>query len=360
MSRLVSAIHKAPVLLASLTGLALLAGSIQKIDINQGGAYERFSYRLKTKVSAGETAPANPKFGGIYNLIKSSKIVRNNDTAARALMPAKFLYADTFNRSGRELNTFPYHDPTANGGEHVQTIHHAFGGRNTALRGRIEANAAFALDLRYTNAGSGTFSSVELHLELGSLADVYEQVGDLSLDVFEIEVWGVEIINTPQSELALGLISQTGQRVRYAEMINQYDYETNIVDVTKTVDFNLPSVGVPNDNIWLSDVTVLQLDEAGLPVAFDDDNARVVITVNGLEYSSTPIWQIKEQQNAVRLEEVPPNQLNINFNAAGGIFGGLGPNQLFNNAKISIIPNVVEGQTGKTCLEVQKCYSAKV
>lgn len=353
MSRLINAVHKSAVLITVLTGLAAVTGSTQNVNLNLNGAYERLEYRVKTEVSVGEVAPSKPKFGGIYNLIKSSKIVLNNDTAPRSLMPAKFLYADTFGRSGRENNAFPYQSPTDNDGRFTQTVSHVFAGSNTPLKGRIEHNSVFGLDLRHGNAGAATFSSVQLEIQLGELSDVYEVVGDLSLDTLEIEVWATQIFNTVETAQILGVSDK-----RYAEVLNQYD-EKKVSDITQGVTVDLPPVGVPNDRIYLADVTILQLDENGAPVAFDDEDARVLVQINGLEYSSTPIWKLREEQNSRRLEAVPPNMLSVDFNAAGGIFGGLGPDQLFDNATITVVANNVAGQTGETCLYVKRCYSAK-
>jgi len=322
---------------------------IQAIETNN--IYERFTLRTKVKFAHGENKARNPKFGGIYNLIKSAKIRYNND-ADHFKVSATDLYVDTFTRSGRENNDVNYQNLP---NELTHNIEYCFSGRQSILNGVTVPNAAFGLDLRHSQErGNQTFNSLNLHLEVGTIHDVFNDVNDTAIESITFEIWGEQLIHTQQSAEFYGVATTL-----YAETINKHDMKEKIADVTQPCEFTLEPVGERNQNVNLSDFTIVQLDQNSVAVPFDDDNAKLVIMVGEHEYCSTPIWRLRKSQNAARLQPMPPNVLHVTLRLSGTEFGGLGTRELFGNARIFVKANEVQGQVGETQLRLLKTYTFK-
>jgi len=341
--------HSNAVLIAtSVIALDNLAQST-KIDIPTDAIYERIILRLNGSFEHGATKAAQPKFGGIYNLLKSAAIVRNGSDRLWPVTGVK-LYEDNFIRSGVEGNNLNYSDLPD---KFTQNVAYPFSGRSSILGGVTVPDAAFALDLRHTAAGNQTYNSLRLHIEFGTLSDCFNQIADTALTNLTVEVWAIEQFHDAQTRKALEI-----EKTRHAEIIPIYEVKT-VTDFTARTEFNLDALGDKPNGSYLSDIVVTQLDEQGNPVFFDDENALVCVTINGFDCSTYPVWLIREMQNKSRVGDLPPNMLLIPIKQVGTGMGGLSYSDLSANTKLEVQANSVEGQTGETQLHVEKNYTLK-
>lgn len=350
MSRFINKPHACTYLLASLVFASGGAQQTIRETLADNVVYEKFILKVKPTFEHGEQKAKNPKFGGIYNLIKDVSICINT-TEKHYQHSGMELYVDNFVKEGRERNGADYFDlPDSL----VQNIDYNFNGRNSILGGVAVPNGAYALDLRHTSAGNQTFNSVELVVTSGQISDVFEQINDTALKDLTIEVYGVELFHNNQSRQRLAI-----DRQRYAELKPRKDAR-KIQDTAVINTFTLEPLGAASDGVNLSDIVIVQLDEAGMPVAFDNENEIVSVMIGEQEFYQNPIWNIRKDQNEARIEPVPPNVLIIPLVQFASGFGGLTPAELFAGATLELKANKNDGQTGETCLHVLKSYTHKL
>lgn len=342
-----------------LTSVALSAAELSSpnpvlIPLETNVMFERFIYRITPKMSHGDVKPKDPKYGGLYNLIQSASIRKNsNNEDVSFKMRAIDLYNDCFARTGREKNDFDYFNPPA---EFTQNVQHCFSGRGHSVNNLAADDNLFGLDLRHTSAGVNTFNKVEIMMETGTLENVYHDVGDSVLDELTIEVFGVQMFHTQDSKTVYRLSGTS----RYGEINSSHD-DRRITDTSLTQVFNIEPVGTAQDNANLSDIIVTQLDDKGQPIAFNDENKKVIIKVGQFDYFSAPIWAIREDQNGQRIQPVPDNVLIIRPVMVGGLFAGLSNNELGVGAALCIDANGADGEEDSVpSLFLQKSYTRKL
>ena len=347
MSQFLNKAHLATVLLGTLAIDAGAGSQVATLDLQTPRMFDRFILRTTFDFEHGETAAQGQKFGGIYNIIQNARI-EVNGADKRFMKTGRDLYVDGFKRDGREENNLNYSDLPE---RHIQNIEYCFSGAKSILGGIQVLDGVFALDLRHSEAGVNTFNSVQLILEIGTIHDVFDSVNSTAMTGLNIEVYGVELFHDEQSSKRLALDGK-----RYAEIVTKSE-NRKIADTALESVFNLALVGRTNQGVYLSDLTIYQVDADGRPIPFDDENAIVEVMIGDQDFCKMPIWQIRKMQSKARLQPVPPNILFVPLVQPQSGFGGLSPADLATGATLRIKAN---GENNETYLDLRKTYTYKV
>lgn len=349
MSKFIQKAHLNAVLLGTITVANAGAAQLVKFDLPTNVMYDKITLRTKFGFKHGDDKAMNPKFGGIYNIFKDV-CVNINNTEPHWEKTGVNLYTDNFRRSGRENNDLNYSNLPD---EHIQNFDYCFQGSQSVLGGIAVPDGAFALDLRHTAAGNQTYNSVRLEMNLNPLSEIFNDVNDTAIETMTIEVWAAQLWHDAQS---LQILSVTSKR--YAEIITEEERK-KVTDTELPCVFNIEMQGRIDQGVYLSDLEIVQVDEGGNPIAFDDENAVVSVKIGGETYCTSPIWALRKEQNDRRIEDVPPNMLFVPLIQRVTGLGGVSPTDLSQGVTLTVKANGMAGQTGAVQMNVLKSFTYK-